>query len=175
MADRETIRRIHRVLWFAITMLTGILAGFLTSHSVMLGRYFTWLIESGNYHVFTDTFAVFREATHANVHYNLFFWTSLIIGIIWTIFCFIVKKSRIIALVAGLSSFWVGFVFFASGFSDAEEAVAAGVANEAVRQFFVSWNIPLHTSFATFYTLCIFLLLLSGFKEIRQGTNLQIK
>jgi hypothetical protein len=169
------IHRIHWVLWFAITILTGILAGFLTSHSVMLGRYFTWLIESGNYQVFTDTFSVFRETTRANVHYNLFLWVSLIIGILWAIFCFVVKKNRIIALIAGLSSFWVGCVFFASGFSDAEEAVAMGMADEAVRQFFVSWNIPLHISFAAFYTLCFILLLLSGCKEIRPNTSMSVE
>ena len=57
MVDRGFFHLIYWVLWFAITILTGILAGFLTSHSVMLGRYFTWLIESGNYQVFTDTFS----------------------------------------------------------------------------------------------------------------------
>ena len=167
MPEREIVHRIHRYLWFAITMVTGILAGFLTSHSVMLGRYFTWLIESDNYQVFTDSFSVFREATHANVHYNLIFWVSLVIGILWTIFCFILRKDRIIALIAGLSSFWVSCVFFASGFSDAEEAVAMGLADDAVRQFFVSWNLPMHMSFAVFYALCTFLLLLAGCGEIR--------
>ena len=48
MTDRMTLRRAYWILWFALTMLTGILAGFLLSHSIMLGRYFTWLIESGN-------------------------------------------------------------------------------------------------------------------------------
>jgi hypothetical protein len=175
MDDRKIIRWIHRVLWFAITMLTGILAGFLTSHSVMLGRYFTWLIESGNYHVFIDTFSVFRQATHAHVHYNLFLWASFVTGITWTIFCFIVKKNRIIALIAGLSTFWVGCVFFASGFSAAEEAVSTGMADETVRQFFVSWNIPMHTSFAAFYTLCFFLLLLSGFRGNRPASSLSVE
>jgi hypothetical protein len=170
MTDRKIFYKIHLVFWFVITMLTGILAGFLTSHSVMLGRYFTWLIESGNYSVFTDTFAVFRGATHVNVYYNLFLWASLAIGIIWTAFCFIVKKSRVTALIAGLSSLWVGIVFFASGFSAAEEAVASGVADKAVQRFFVSWNIPMHSSFAVFYTACFFLLLLSGIKRARQAT-----
>ena len=169
------MENIHRIFWFAITMLTGILAGFLISHSVMLGRYFTWLIESGNYQVFTDTFSVFRNVTRANVHYNLFLWASFIVGILWTILCFIIKKSRVIALIAGLSSFWVSCVFFASNFSEAEEAVASGVADEAVRQFFVSWNLPLHTSFAAFYTICFFLLLLSGIKEIRPKTSLPVE
>ena len=167
MTEKKVFHRAHRIFWFAITILTGILAGFLSSHSVMLGRYFSWLIESGNNQVFTDTFSVFREATHANVHYNLFLWAALATGIIWTILCFIVKKSRVTALIAGLSSLWVGFVFFASGFSAAEEAVATGTADEAVRQFFVSWNIPMHTSFAVFYTVSLFLLLLSGFRTIK--------
>jgi len=167
MADTGTMLGIRRVAWFATTILTAILAGFLTSHSVMLGRFFTWLIESDNYHVFTDAFSVFRQATHANVHYNAFLWVSLVVGILWTILCFIVKKDRIVALIAGLSTFWVGCVFFASGFSDAEDAVARGVADEAVRQFFVSWNLPMHTSFALFYTLCLLLLLISGCKETR--------
>ena len=172
MADREIIHRVHRILWFAVTMVTGILAGFLTSHSVMLGRYFTWLIESGNYQVFRDTFSVFRQATHANVYYNLFLWISLAIGIIYTVVSFILRKSRLTAVIAGFSSFWTGVVFFVSGFSDAEAAVASGVADEAVRQFFVSWNVPMHTSFAIFYILCLFLLLLSGFKAVHPDKNL---
>lgn len=164
MNNKTILFRVYRVLWVAITMLTGILSGFLLSHSVMLGRYFTWLIKSGNNQVFVDTFSVFRAATHANVHYNMFLWISLLFGIIWTVFCFIVKKSRVVACIAGISSLWVGFVFFASGFSDAEEAVATGLADEAVRQFFVSWNLPMHAAFAAFYTICFFLLILTGIK-----------
>ena len=168
-ADRVALQRVYWVLWFALTMITGILAGFLVSHSVMLGRYFTWLIESGNNGVFVDTFSVFRETTRANVHYNLFLWISLAVGVVWAIVCFIVRKTRVVAVIAGLSSFWVGGVFFASGFADAEALVTTGMAGEAVRQFFVSWNIPMHASFAAFYALCFFLLLLSGFTERNRG------
>ena len=171
MINKQIIHNIYWVLWFLITMLTGILAGFLISHSVMLGRYFTWLIESKNYNVFIDTFSVFRNSTHANIHYNIFLWASYIIGIIWTIFCFVVRKNRIIALIAGLSTLWVGFVFFASGFSAAEEAVCTGTAGEALRNFFVLWNVPMHTSFALFYTLCFFLLLISGFRSNKTSSN----
>jgi len=165
MNAKNILGRFHWILWFILTMLTGILAGFLTSHSIMLGRYFTWLIETGNYNVFTDTFAVFRAATRANVHYNLFLWASFLVGILWTILSFILKRGRITALVAGLSSFWVSIVFFASNFSDAEAAVSSGIAAESVRQFFVSWNLPMHRSFAVFYILCFLLLLLYGTKQ----------
>ena len=165
ITDRAALRRVYWILWFALTMITGILAGFLVSHSIMLGRYFTWLIESGNNQVFVDTFSVFREATRANVHYNLFLWISLFIGVAWTAVCFIFRSTRVTAVIAGLSSFWVGVVFFASDFAAAEAAVSTGTADEALRQFFAAWNIPMHVSFAVFYSICFFLLLLAGFRE----------
>lgn len=169
MAERRLALRAHRILWYAVTLLTGILAGFLASHSVMLGRYFTWLIRSDHYRVFTDFFAPFRQATGANVHYNLFLWASLVVGALWTASCFVVRRDRVVASIAGMSSLWVGAVFFASGFSDAEEAVATGLADPAVREFFVAWNLPMHTSFAAFYTACFLLLLLCGRREHRFG------
>ena len=86
MAEKSVPFKLYRVLWIIITMLTGILSGFLLSHSVMLGRYFTWLIESGNNYVFADTFSVFRAETGANIHYNMFLWISLFAGILWTVF-----------------------------------------------------------------------------------------
>jgi hypothetical protein len=166
MNEKTIVRKIYRILWFCTTIITGIMAGFLTSHSIMLGRFFSWLIETGNFHVFTDTFSQFRLATQANVHYNMFLWISLFIGTLWTIFAFILRENRVIALIAGLSTIWVGGVFFASNFSEAEEAVATGVADEATRQFFLSWNLPMHTSFAVFYIICLFLLLLAGTRKI---------
>ena len=162
MNENGFFAAMQRVLWFAVTLLTGILAGFLVSHSVMLGRYFTWLIKSGHYEVFTGTFSVFRLATRANVHYNLFLWVHLVLGILWAASCFIVRSRRIVALAAGLSSFWVGSVFFATGFASAEQAVASGMADAATRSFFAAWNLPLHASFAVFYTACFLLLLLAG-------------
>ena len=164
MNKKAFILQMYRVLWFGTTITIGIMAGFLTSHSIMLGRFFSWLIETGNYHVFTDTFSHFRMATQANIYYNMFLWISLLVGTLWTVFGFILKENRTIALIAGMSTFWVGTVFFVSNFSDAEEAVATGVADLATRQFFLSWNLPMHTTFAIFYSICFFLLLMTGIR-----------
>jgi hypothetical protein len=38
--NKNTLRRLFWVFWCATTILTGILAGFLVSHSIMLGRFF---------------------------------------------------------------------------------------------------------------------------------------
>jgi len=171
MHTKRCFHSIQRGLWIAITLLTALLAGFLTAHSVMLGRYFTWIIQAGHYQAFAETFPLFRAATHANVHYNLFLYASLIIGILWTVSCFIVRKDRIVALIAGLSTFWVGSAFFASGFSEAEEAVSTGAADAAVQQFFVSLNLPLHTTFAVFYAICFLLLLWAGCRHHDQALH----
>lgn len=173
MNDKNIISKSYIVFWFIITILTGILAGFLTSHSIMLGRYFTWLVDTGNYNVFVDSFSVFRQATKAYIFYNSFFVMSLIAGIIWTVFCFISRKNRIIGLIAGLSSLWVGTVFYASGFAGSEAAVCSGTADEAVRDFYAMLNIPIHSSFAVFYLLCFFLLLASGIRQNRDDNKLK--
>jgi hypothetical protein len=170
MGGMGIIHRIHRLAWFATTLSTGLLAGFLASHSVMLGRFFTWLIESGNVHVLTDAFAAFRLSTGANVRYDAFFWAALLIGAFWALLSFVVRKDRTVAVVGGLSSFWAGCVFFATGFSNAEKAVVTGVADEATRQFFVSWNVPLHASLAVFFALCFLLLLVTGCRGKRPST-----
>ena len=161
------IHRIRRVAWYATTLTTGLLAGFLVSHSLMLGRFFSWLIESEKLPVLEDAFAPFRQATGANAHYDAFFWAALPAGACWTLLCFVVGKDRAVALVAGLSSFWAGAVFFASGFSDAEKAVVTGLADAATRQFFVAWNLPLHAGLARYFSLSLLLLLFTGCRDAR--------
>lgn len=162
----QTIKvKIYWVLFFLTIITTGMLSGFITSHSVMLGRFFTWCVENNHTEVFSSYFAQFRIETRANVHYNLILWINMIIGILWTITCFINKRSRIVAVIAGISTFWVGSVFFASNFAEMEGAVCSGISDANIQQSFVSLNIPLHISFAVFYTLCFVILLYSAIRE----------
>ena len=155
--------KLYWVFWFLVTISIGILAGFLTSHSIMLGRFFSWLLENNHNVVFTDYFSVFRAETNANVYYNLFLWFGLIAGIGFTIMCFIKKKTRIVALIAGMSTFWVSVMFFNWDFSKIEEAVSTGAADAATIEKFLSWNLPIHTSFACLYIVSFIILLIAGF------------
>ncbi len=152
-------QRLFWVSWCAATVLTGMLAGFLTSHAIMFGRFQTWFIESGNIELLHQTYTVFRAASSPHVLYDAFFYLALIAGIVWTVFALMLKRDRIIAVVAGLSTLWVSVVFFASGFGEAEDAVLTGVADEATTQWFVALNVPLHTAFAVYYVVSLFLLL----------------
>jgi len=167
MAISTNIDRLHRGMRFIVTALTGVLAGFLISHSIMLGRFFDWVLAAGNNAFFADTFAPFRAATHANVHYNAVLWLSLIAGLLWLVSSFVLQRDRILALTAGLSSFWVGAVFFASGFAEAEAAVCSGVADDTLRELYAVLNLPMHRAFALAYTLAFSALLWAGTRTVR--------
>jgi len=72
---------------------------------------------------------------------------------------FILRRDRIIALIAGLSTLWVKTIFSISDLDEAEEAVLSGIADDHMAQFFVSINVPIHTLFAVIYVISLTLLL----------------
>jgi hypothetical protein len=49
------------VAWFFATSTTGLLAGFLVAHCLILGRFFTWMVASGWQPVLGETYAIFRQ------------------------------------------------------------------------------------------------------------------
>ncbi|MBN1183528.1 MAG: hypothetical protein JXB49_14660, partial [Bacteroidales bacterium] len=151
MKQNKALSALYWVFWFSVTIATGILSGFLLSHSIMLGRFFSWLIKSGNEQVFTDYFSVFRSVTHANIHYNIMLYVGLLSGFFWIVICFLSRRSRIVSVTAGFSTFWVGFIFFFSKFASIEEAVSTGAADAATYQSFLNLNLPLHITFAVVY------------------------
>lgn len=154
--------KLHSAFWYPTTVLTGILAGFMVSHAIMLGRFFNWYILSGNEELLHQTYTVFRLESSPQVPYDIPLFLALLSGVIWTILCFIVKKDRIVALTAGLSTFWVGFIFFASNLGEAEDAVLSNTASAALTQHYLTVNIPVHTLFAAIYLVSFILLLWSA-------------
>lgn len=163
--NKTVINKLYWIFWYCITMLTGILAGFMISHSIMLGRFFTWFIESGNIDLLRNTYSVFRAATNPQALYNFFLLLSFVLGFIWVILAFLKKKDRILSTIAGLSTFWVTLYFFGLGFGKIEESVMLGIADETTQQLFVSLNVPIHVYNAIIYTLCFLLLLVIAFKN----------
>lgn len=163
---RDVAQRLFWVSWCAATILTGLMAGFLTSHAIMFGRFQTWFIESGNVDLLHETYTVFRAASSPHILYDSFLYLALIAGIVWAAFAFLLRRDRVIAVIAGLSTFWVGAVFFATGFGTAEDEVMMGIADEATTEMFISLNVPLHTCFAMFYVVSLFLLLLVPLRRL---------
>ncbi|MBN2085731.1 MAG: hypothetical protein JW748_10965 [Anaerolineales bacterium] len=173
--NKFLLQKLFWIFWFATTVLTGILAGFMVSHSIMLGRFFNWYIESDNLGLLHQTFTVFRETHTPGVLYNTPLYLAFLSGVAWTVLACILKRDRIIAVVAGLSTFWVGNIFFLSLLNKAEEAVLSGGADAAMTQYYLSINLPLHTSFAVIYLASLCLLLWVPLKEQRQSAGVEMK
>ena len=81
--NKNIIDKLYWFFWASTTILTGILAGFMISHSIMLGRFFTWYVESGNMELLRQTFSVFLESNDFfNSLYDSFLWLAFVSGII---------------------------------------------------------------------------------------------
>ena len=161
---KNTLNKLFWIFWYSTTMLTGILAGFLVSHAIMLGRFFQWFMDSGNENLLRQTYTVFRAASSPHIAYNIPLTLAFFSGIIWTVFAFIAKRDRIIAVTAGLSTVWVSVIFFGTNFGEAEDAVMTATTDAALTQLYTTLNLPLHTLFAAMYVVSLFLLLLVPLK-----------
>jgi hypothetical protein len=163
-------QRAYRFFWYLTTVITGILAGFMLSHSIMLGRYYSWLAEdAGRMDLMKQTYAAFRAEYRPQDLYNFFLYLSLPIGIAFVILALILKKDRILSAFAGLSTFWVGAIYFLSGLSTAESAVLKAEADRQIALYFASINVPAHVCFAVLYTMSFVLLLFIGMKTKKFG------
>lgn len=168
---KNFINKLYWGFWFSTTILIGIMAGFMISHSLMLGRFFNWFIETGNVDLLRQTFSVFRGTGNFSFFHSLYLsplLLSLISGVIWTVLSLIMKRDGIIAIIAGLSTLWVGIIFIAYKFGTVEDAVVSGIADETTMQLFASINVPIHTSFALIYTISFLLLLTVVLKKIKK-------
>lgn len=127
----------------------------------------------GNEDLLRETFTVFRAQSNANALYYIPLYVAFIIGIIWTIVSFVIKKDRIIALIAGLSTLWVGMIFMISDLDEAEEAVLSSAGNADLTQLFLNINIPIHSTFAAIYLVSFILLLWYGMraKKLRESND----
>lgn len=161
---KNILTKLFWVFWCSTTILTGILAGFLISHSIMFGRFFQWFMESGNEDLLHQTYTVFRAASNPHIAYNIPLYLSFISGIIWTVLALMARRDRIIAVTAGLSTVWVGAIFFISGLGEAEEAVLTATADARLTELYAAINLPIHTLFAAMYVVSLFLLLLVALK-----------
>ena len=166
--NKNIINKLYWIFWCSTTILTGILAGFMISHSIMFGRFFTWFIKSGNVDLLLSTYSVFRPSNESyDALYDYFLLCAFISGIIWVVLALILKRDRIIATIAGLATVWVSVIFIGTGFDEVEEAALSGIADETTMQLFASLNVPIHTSFAIIYTVSFLLLLVVALKRIK--------
>jgi len=168
------VDRAYWPTWYALTTVTGILAGFMISQSLILGPFFTWFIESDNTDLLRETYSVYRASGTFALRYSLYYLPlllSLICGGIWAVLAFVRKTDRVVASIAGLATYWVSAVFLGTGFMQVEEATMKGLADAPTLQRFALLNVPLHSIFAVIYTVSLILLLVVATRKMRTSLS----
>lgn len=165
LMNKKRIDRLYWIFWSITVSLTGILAGYMISHSIMLGRFFSWFVSSGNEDLLHQTYTVFRNATNAHILYDIPLYLCFVSGITFIVLAFLLKRDRILSVIAGLATYWVGSVFMVIDLDEVEDAVLMGTGTPEISQYFLSINVPTHASFAVIYTACLAILLIVGLKQ----------
>jgi len=139
--------RLYWPIWFCAALLTGIVAGFMLGHALILARFIDWLLLSGTPSL-SQAYAAFRaSAGRAGLDgYYAVAGLQVIGTSAFLIVSLAARRHRAAALVAGLAgALWVA-VHYASGFGALEATVvrAGGEIPREVAGRFVDWNVPIN-------------------------------
>lgn len=132
---------------------TALIAGFMVSYCLVLGRYFNWLLTSDNTDGFSNYYSVFRTEQNVKFPYIIFvffqFFLSVInFGINW--------RSldewgwiSILCVPAFLS-----IHFLLSPFGKAEGLInsSLSISKETARVYLI-WNLPLHITYGFIFVI----------------------
>jgi hypothetical protein len=151
-------QRLYWPSWFVAALLTGIVAGFMLGHALILARFVDWLLLSGT-PALSQAYASFRgSAGRAGLDAFYAFAGLQIVGIgAFVLVALAARRHRAAALVAGAAgTLWIA-VHYGSGFGALEASVvrsAAGVPREVADRF-VGWNGPIHFFHAATLTVAL--------------------
>lgn len=159
---------LYWLFWFLTAMVTGVLSGYMVSHSIMFGQFFNWYIASDNLDLLRQTYTAFRAGSSAYKIYDIPLLLGLIFGTVFVVLAFVVKRHRIISVLAGFATWWVSAIFVGFDVGEAEDAVLTSTADDATVQYFHAVNIPVHCTFAAIYLAAMALLLTIPLLELRR-------
>jgi hypothetical protein len=162
---RGLLDKFYWSFWCITAVLNGVLTGYMVSHSIMLGRFFNWYLESGKEGLLHQTYTVFRASNNAYRLYDIPLGLHLVVGGVWVVLALLVRRQRIIALLAGLATYWVAAIFLGTGLGTAEDAVLTATATPELTQRYLMLNLPIHTAFAVIYATSLLLMLLVPLRE----------
>ncbi|OGK96574.1 MAG: hypothetical protein A3E31_17095 [Candidatus Rokubacteria bacterium RIFCSPHIGHO2_12_FULL_73_22] len=153
--------RVFWSCWLAASVLTGVVAGFMLGHALILARFLDWLLASG---LLARTYPVFRgSAGRAGLDaYYAVAGLQVLAVLAFAAVALAARRHRAAAVVAAVAgALWV-VVHYASGFGALEAAVLQGAAEAPaeVAARFRAWNAPIHLVHAG--TLLVALLALLG-------------
>lgn len=162
--------RLYWPSWFLAAVLTGIVAGFMLGHALILARFVDWLLLAGA-PTLSQAYPAFR-ATAGQTGLDAFYAVAglqLVGTSAFLLVALMAGRHRTAALVAGVAgALWIA-VHYASGFGALEASVvrAADVPREVVGRF-VDWNTPIHFFHAATLTVALGALLTVPLAALRR-------
>ncbi len=139
--------RLYWPTWLLAASLTGIVAGLMLGHALILARFVDWLVLSAT-PALSQAYPTFRRSTGRSgldVYYAL---AGLQVAgtTVFLLVSLVARRHRAAALVAGVAgALWI-VVHYASGFGALEASVlrsASKIPREVAGRF-VGWNVPIH-------------------------------
>jgi len=139
--------RLYWPSWFLATFLTGIVAGFMLGHALILARFLDWLVLSGTL-ALSQAYPSFRRSTGRSGLDAYYALAGLQVAgtSAFLLVSLAARRHRAAALVAGVAgALWI-VVHYASGFGALEASVlrSASKVPREVASRFVGWNVPIH-------------------------------
>ena len=148
--------------WLLASVTTGLVAGFMLGHALILGRFLDWILTTDPRLLATTypTFARSAGSTGLTMFYAIC-GLQIVTALALLALALGVRRHRTGAALAGLTAILWPILHYASGIG-AVEAVAlrnATPITPEVGASFVAWNAPLHTIHAALLTVGLIALL----------------
>lgn len=133
--------------------------GYLAGHTIVLARYFDWLLANGHAETLKATYAVFRvQADPVTPYIGSFLvqFASSVLLLLVTIFAWRTVRPGILgALASALAAMALPaliLMFRATGFSALEEGVMSGSdISPAAIEHWLAMNVPIHVAAAALF------------------------
>src|SRR5262245_12043845 len=165
----DMTERLYWPRWFLVALLTGLVAGFMLGHALILARFLDWLLLSSA-PAMGRAYPTFR-ATAGRTGLDAFYAIAglqLVGTSAFLLVALMAGRHRMAALVAGMAGAIA--VHYASGFGALEARVvqsAADVPREVAGRF-VGWNTPIHFFHAATLTVALGALLTVPLAALRR-------
>jgi glucan phosphoethanolaminetransferase (alkaline phosphatase superfamily) len=163
--------RIFWPVWLLAAVTTGLVAGFMLGHALILGRFLDWMLMSDP-RLLASTYPAFANST-GSTGLTLFYaicGLQVITALVLLALALGARRHRPGAAIAGLTAVLWPILHYVSGFG-AVEAVALRSATPVtsdVAARFLAWNAPVHTIHAALLVVGLIALLAMPLTAVRR-------
>jgi len=132
------------VAWLLAILATGIAAGAMAGHALLLGRFFNWIFESNRTEMFRQSYPEFIREKKPELLFDNLFILALLLTNAYEVLLWRADRIDALSLAAAGSQWLFVLIFFGSGFASLEREllVKGNIAPDRVQRF-LSLNTPM--------------------------------